>query len=115
LTDKGKAEVLTTWKYITNTPQVLYDPNRSQAYATDIQQDEIALADAAVADPTLGFYSQTYATQKVNLDQLMTDGVADIVTGRTQLAELDGVVNQWRTNGGDKARAEYQEALAAAK
>jgi len=115
LTDKGKAEVLTTWRYITNNPQVLYDPNRSQEYATNIQQDEIALADAAIADPTLGFYSQTYSTQKVNLDDALSAGVADIVTGRTPITDLDGLLRDWRTNGGDKARAEYQEAIAAAK
>jgi putative aldouronate transport system substrate-binding protein len=113
LTDKGKAEVLSTWKYITNNPQVLYDPNRSQEYATNIQEDEKALADVAIADPTLGLYSPTYSTQKVILDQGMSDGVADIVTGRSQLSDLDGLVKDWRNNGGDRARVEYQEAIAA--
>ena len=50
LTDKGRAEVLSTWKYITNNPQVLYDTNRSQEYATNIQEDEKAMADVAIAD-----------------------------------------------------------------
>jgi hypothetical protein len=27
------------------------------------------------------------------------------------LTALDGLVRDWRTNGGDKGRAEYQEAL----
>jgi putative aldouronate transport system substrate-binding protein len=115
LSDKGKVEVLSTWKYITNNPQVLYDPNRSQEYATNIQEDEKALADVAIADPTLGLYSQTYSTQKVILDQGMSDGVADIVTGRSQLSDLDSLVKDWRNNGGDKARGEYQDALAAAR
>jgi putative aldouronate transport system substrate-binding protein len=113
LTEKGKAEVLSTWKYITNNPQVLFDPNRSQEYATDIQEDEKSLADVAIADPTLGFYSPTYSNQKVILDQGMSDGVADIVTGRGQLSDLDALLNDWRINGGDKARAEYQDAIAA--
>jgi putative aldouronate transport system substrate-binding protein len=115
LTDKGKAEVLSTWKYITNNPQVLYDTNRSQDYATNIQEDEQAMADVAIADPTLGLYSPTYAAQQPLLDQAMTDGVSDIVIGRTQLSDLDGLVKDWRNNGGDKARAEYQDAIAAAK
>jgi putative aldouronate transport system substrate-binding protein len=115
LTDKGRAEVMSTWKYITNNPQVLYDPNRSQQYATDIQADEKAMADVAIADPTLGHYSATYSAQKVNLDQAMSDGVADIVVGRSQLSDLDGLVSAWRTNGGDKSRAEYQDAIAAAR
>jgi len=115
LTEKGKTEVLSTWKYITNTPQVLYDTNRSQEYATSIQEDEKAMADVAIADPTLGLYSPTYTSQQALLDQAMTDGVADIVISRAQLSDLDGLVKDWRTNGGEKARAEYQEAIAAAK
>jgi putative aldouronate transport system substrate-binding protein len=115
LTDQGKTEVLSTWKYITNNPQVLYDTNRSQEYATNIQEDEKAMADVAIADPTLGLYSPTYTAQQPLLDQAMTDGVSDIVIGRAQLSDLDGLLKDWRTNGGDKARAEYQDAMAAAK
>ncbi len=115
LTDKGKNEVLSTWKYITNNPEVLFDPNRSQQYATDIQSDEKAMADVAIPDPTLGFYSPTYAGQQSLLDQALNDAVSDIVVGRSQLSDLDGLVQAWRANGGDKARAEYQDAIAAAK
>jgi len=115
LTDKGKAEVLSTWKYITNNPEVLFDPNRSQDYATNIQEDEKAMADVAIADPTLGFYSPTYSSQQALLDQAMSDGVSDIVVGRGQLSDLDGLVRDWRNNGGDKARGEYQDAIAAAR
>jgi putative aldouronate transport system substrate-binding protein len=115
LTEKGKAEVLSTWKYITNNPQVLFDTNRSQQYATDIQEDEKAMADVAIADPTLGLYSPTYSSQQVLLDQAMSDGVSDIAVGRGQLSDLDGLIKDWRNNGGDKARAEYQEAIAAAR
>jgi putative aldouronate transport system substrate-binding protein len=115
LNEKGKAEVLSTWKYITNTPQVLFDTNRSQEYATSIQEDEKAMADVAIPDPTLGFYSATYTSQQALLDQAMTDGIADIVIGRTQLSDLDGLLKEWRNNGGEKSRAEYLESIAAAK
>ncbi len=115
LTDKGKAEVLSTWKYITNNPEVLFDANRSKDYATNIQADEIAMADVAIPDPTLGYYSATYTAQQALLDQAMTDGVSDIVVGRTQVSDLDNLVRDWRNNGGDKARGEYQDAIAANK
>lgn len=113
LNDKGKTEVVSTWKYITNNPQVLFSPYRSKDYATDIQEDEKALADVAIADPTLGYFSSTYSAQRVALDQAMSDGISDIVVGRNQLSDLDSLVKDWRANGGDKARAEYQDALAA--
>jgi putative aldouronate transport system substrate-binding protein len=115
LNEKGKAEVLSTWKYITNNPQVLYDTNRSQDYATNIQEDEKAMADVAISDPTLGFYSASYSAQQALLDQALSDGVSDIVIGRSELTALDGLLKDWRSNGGDKGRAEYQDALAAAK
>ncbi|MCA1645693.1 MAG: extracellular solute-binding protein [Chloroflexi bacterium] len=115
LNEKGKAEVLSTWKYITNNPQVLYDTNRSQEYATNIQEDEKAMADVAIVDPTLGYYSPTYSAQQALLDQALSDGISDIVVGRTQLTDLEGLLKDWRNNGGDKARAEYQDALAAAR
>jgi putative aldouronate transport system substrate-binding protein len=115
LNEKGKAEVLSTWKYITNNPQVLYDTNRSQEYATNIQEDEKAMADVAISDPTLGFYSASYSSQQALLDQALSDGVSDIVIGRSELTALDGLLKDWRSNGGDKGRAEYQDALAAAK
>lgn len=115
LNEKGKAEVLSTWKYITNNPQVLFDVNRSQQYATDIQADEKAMADVAITDPTLGFYSATFSGQQALLDQALSDGVADIVIGRAPLTDLDGLLKDWRNNGGEKARSEYQEAIAAAK
>jgi putative aldouronate transport system substrate-binding protein len=113
LNEKGKAEVLSTWKYITNNPQVLYDTNRSQEYATNIQEDEKAMADVAISDPTLGLYSATYSAQQALLDQALSDGVSDIVIGRSELTALDGLLKDWRNNGGDKGRTEYQDALAA--
>lgn len=115
LTDKGKSEVLSTWKYITNNPEVLFSPDRSQDYATNIQEDEKAMADVAIPDPTLGYYSPTFSAQQALLDQAMSDGVADIVVGRSQLSDLDTLVKDWRSNGGEKARSEYQDALSTAK
>ncbi|HEY1294954.1 MAG TPA: extracellular solute-binding protein, partial [Chloroflexota bacterium] len=88
LTDKGKNEVLSTWKYITNNPEILFNPDRSQQYATDIQADEKAMADVGIPDPTLGFYSQTYSSQQALLDQALNDGVSDIVIGRAPLSDL---------------------------
>lgn len=114
LTEKGRAEVLSTWKYITNNPQVLFSPDRSQEYATNIQADEKAMADVAVADPTLGYFSATYSGQQALLDQAFNDGINDVVVGRSALSDIGGLVTAWRNNGGDKSRAEYQDAIAAA-
>ena len=73
------------------------------------------MADVATPDPTLGLYSPTYTAQQPLLDQAITDGVSDIVIGRAQLSDLDALVKDWRNNGGDKARGEYQDALTAGR
>jgi len=31
------------------------------------------------------------------------------------MCDIDGLVTAWRNNGGDKSRAEYQDAISAAK
>ncbi len=111
-TDKGKAEVVSTWRYITFFPTALFDPNRSEEYARFTQEDEKALADAGIADPTLGYYSPTYSTSKVILDKVMIDGISDIVAGRRPIGDLDGLVKDWRTKGGDQSRTELEKAIA---
>jgi hypothetical protein len=35
--------------------------------------------------------------------------------GRRPLSDLDQVINDWRTRGGDKIRGEFQDALAAGR
>jgi putative aldouronate transport system substrate-binding protein len=45
----------------------------------------------------------------------MYAGVSQIVQGRRPLTDLDGIVAEWRNQAGDKIRAEFQDALEAAK
>jgi hypothetical protein len=45
------------------------------------------------------------------LNQPLTDGLYNIIFGRENIGTLDGVVKQWRTNGGDQIRAELERAL----
>jgi putative aldouronate transport system substrate-binding protein len=39
-------------------------------------------------------------------------GITDIVTGRRPIGDLSQLVADWRSKGGDKMRAEFEQALA---
>jgi putative aldouronate transport system substrate-binding protein len=47
--------------------------------------------------------------------QAFSDGVRDIILGRRPFSDYDQLVSDWRTNGGDTIRKEFQDALSAAK
>jgi len=40
--------------------------------------------------------------------------VNEIVFGKRPVSALDDIVKEWRTNGGDKIRGEYEQSFAAA-
>jgi putative aldouronate transport system substrate-binding protein len=113
-TDQGRAELTATWRYITSPPYALYTTNRSQEFGTVTHAAEEAMLAALQPDPTLGLYSQTAFNQGIPAQTTLYGGVSDIVQGRRPISDLDGLATEWRTNAGDKMRAEYTEALAAA-
>jgi putative aldouronate transport system substrate-binding protein len=67
-----------------------------------------------VEDASLGLYSSTQASSGVQLIQPFGDGITDIVAGRRPMSDFEGLVSTWKSAGGDKIRAEYQAAYAAA-
>ena len=69
----------------------------------------------SVEDASLGLYSATQARKGVGLIQPFGDAITDIVTGRRPPADLDGLVKDWRSGGGDASRAEFEQAYAAAR
>jgi putative aldouronate transport system substrate-binding protein len=93
---------------------VLYLPDIPD-YARVLHEAEKQLIPIGIPDPTVGFVSPTGVRQGVTLDQSFNDGIRDIVVGRRQFSEYDGLVNDWRANGGETIRKELMDALAAAK
>jgi putative aldouronate transport system substrate-binding protein len=67
-----------------------------------------------VQDATVGFYSEAAGRQGLIATQRFGDGVTDIVAGRRPLTDLDPLLSDWRANGGDPVRQEYQDAMSAA-
>jgi putative aldouronate transport system substrate-binding protein len=93
---------------------VLYSA-ADQTFAKRIQDYQKILAPISTEDASLGLYSGTQASSGVKLIQPFGDGITDIVAGRRPLTDLDGLVSEWRSAGGDKIRMEYQAAYAASQ
>ncbi|MGC4105652.1 MAG: hypothetical protein QM753_04745 [Thermomicrobiales bacterium] len=56
-------------------------------------------------------FSQSNVDNGSALNQLGMDGISSIVTGRQSIESLDDLINQWKSQGGDQIRQEFQEAL----
>lgn len=115
ITDQGKANLpgtpTTTWAYLGNPPPVLFSTVVSE-YANFAHEDEVKLIDAGVGDPTLGYFSQTDADKGVTLSRLIFDRVSGIAAGRAPVSDLDALVKDWKAQGGDQMREEYQKSIA---
>ena len=114
LNKQGLSDTAVSWGYLTTRPPVLFsalDPEFARvAYA-----DEQTMVPVLVPDPSVGLYSETNSTKGALLLQNFNDGLAEIVVGRAPLSNLDGLLRDWRSGGGDQMRLEYQQAYAAAK
>jgi len=97
--------------YVGAPPYVLYYPGEAAA-TTDGHAFESKWLPLSVADPTLGLYSKTYATQQSALNGQLVDAQNAILRGQQPVSSWDDAVKSWRSGGGDKMRGEFEDALA---
>jgi putative aldouronate transport system substrate-binding protein len=107
---KGVQELYAPWANAVSPPPAIYDATSAEA-AQVMYDAERALLGFGLKNPVVGLYSQTDAEKSATLNQKFNDGVAQIVFGRDSLSSFDQLVSDWRTNGGEQIRAEYQDAL----
>jgi putative aldouronate transport system substrate-binding protein len=113
LTRQGQQDTIVSWRYLTMRPQVLFDTNDPE-FARTAYADEQTIIPVEIPDPSLGLYSPTNQAKGGPLMQGMLDGLVDIVAARRPLADLDQLVQTWRSGGGDQIRTEFQQAYATA-
>jgi len=113
LTDLGMADTAAFSQgvgYMARPPQVNFSLD-----APDLgkvaHDDQGAFIAAGIADPTVGRSSPTYEAKGAQLEQMIFDRVSDIASGRSPLSDFDQLVKDWRAQGGDTARGEYQASL----
>ena len=73
------------------------------------------VVNAGVADPTLNVYSATNDSQGALLSNSFASGLDEIIRGMRDVSQLDRLVQDWRNNGGNQIRTEFQQALSAAR
>jgi putative aldouronate transport system substrate-binding protein len=114
LTEQGRAEYMaTTFQNIVNPSPVYFDP-RGGDYVAHVVGVLKQYEAVGVEDPTIGFYAESDSRQGVIANQRFGDGVTDIIAGRRPMMDLASLQGEWRSNGGDQVRKEYEEAMAAA-
>jgi putative aldouronate transport system substrate-binding protein len=110
-TDRGPADsAYVPWRFLASRPYVLYDasvPNYAQTSQAD-EKDSVPFGISNAAD---GLYSPTAASSGVTLAQRVDDGVSEIIRGLRPVSDLDQLVKDWQSNGGDQMRSEYQQVL----
>lgn len=65
--------------------------------------------------PNLGFVSETNLRQGLALTKTMNDAIAGVIQGRNNFDDWKSAVTNWRSQGGDTIRSEYEKAFAEAK
>lgn len=63
-------------------------------------------------EPTLGYASETQTQKGDALTQMITDFANQVMSGRRKLTDLPGMITEWKSQGGDAMRAEYEKAIA---
>jgi len=101
------------WRYMAQHPQVIYNANYPDF--TKVQADaESALIPLGVTDASLGYYSPSNNSKGIQLKLKFNDGLREILQGSRPLSDLDQLVQDWQSSGGEDIRKEYVDAIAAA-
>ena len=104
-----------TWNnglnYLCGTTEINYFYANQQGEAEYMQQLQEQQIQSSVADPTQGLYSPTWVSQGANLIKMQTDAYNAMVVGNQPLSYLSQVISDWKSQGGDQARKEFQQSL----
>ena len=112
--DLGRAENMAqVFNGVVNPPPVYFDPKGGD-YVPHVIGVLKQYEAVGVEDPTIGFYSDTDSRQGLIATQRFGDGITDIIAGRRPSSDLASLLQEWRANGGDQVRKEYEDAMAAA-
>jgi putative aldouronate transport system substrate-binding protein len=109
LSDRGLAEIGELGTVVVPPPVFYFpaDPGDAQFMQTAAAQ----IAAVGIDNPALTAFSPTNAAKSVELNQLGTDRITALITGRDPLTALDQYIKDWKARGGDQIRTELQQDL----
>jgi putative aldouronate transport system substrate-binding protein len=109
-TQQGLADTVVPWKNIGGPPDFLFSATSAEfvPVAYEAQKEHFAVT---VRNPIAGLYSPTDASKGITLRTTFIDKMNEILFGRQPVSTFDDVVKEWRANGGDTIRSEYERAF----
>ena len=110
LTQQGLTDTIVPWKNIGGPPDYLFSSTSAEfvPYTYQAQKEHFA---STVPNPIAGLYSPTDSSKGITLKNSFIDKLNDILFGRQPVSAYDDLVKEWRANGGDTIRAEYEKAF----
>lgn len=107
LTPTGIQERRVPTSAISGPPHTLYQPGEGESIARmhEYQKKTVPTGVRNAAD---NLFSDSDSTIGATLNKTMADLQAEIIQGRKSIADWDNAVAQWKSQGGDKIRAEYE-------
>jgi putative aldouronate transport system substrate-binding protein len=108
-TQQGLNDLIVPWKNIGGPPDYLFSSNSADfvPYTYQAQKEHFA---QTVPNAATGLYSPTDSSKGITLKNTLTDKMNDILFGRAPVSGFDDLVAEWRANGGDTIRGEYEQA-----
>lgn len=87
-------------------PQYPNDVKKVVSYTEEVTRN-------AIPDPTVGLFAPSLAKVSDKLGEMQTDYINGIVSGRRPMSDLKKYREDWKSQGGDTIRTEFQDALQA--
>jgi len=109
-TPQGLTDTIVQWKNMGGPPDYLFSASSAEyvPIAYQAQKEHFAVT---VPNPIVGLYSPTDGSKGITLKNAFTDRLMEILFGKQPVSAFDDLVKEWRTNGGDTIRAEYEQAF----
>jgi putative aldouronate transport system substrate-binding protein len=114
MTTRGRQENALYQGYIADAPSTLYDAQYPDFIRT-IHGQEQQLIPLGVTDPTVGLYSEASTEKAATLATMLNDRLSAIIAGRAPATDYDNLLRDWRSQGGDQIRKEFEQAYASSK
>jgi putative aldouronate transport system substrate-binding protein len=113
LSATGTKEVALPLQYIVDSAPVL-GPGPKDRIDAEYAYHK-AVGPELLEDPTVGLYSDTFATQGGTIQKVVNDALREILLGHQKVSTWPDTVKKWRAAGGSKMADEYATAYAASK
>lgn len=110
LTPTGITETQLPVLYVFSEPLALFQAGFPDVTKTQFPVQHHAVTKLGLQDASVGLYSETASSQGPTLAKKMQDFAFDIAQGRRKPADWATAVTEWKRDGGETIRTEYQTA-----